>query len=137
MAKLHTIPARRGKAQALGRGQAIKIINTHGNQVVDTWAFVAGNMLEYMGMEQCRAFWGRLYPVAGDRMVSNRRRPILTLEEEPRPAGTIRSSRRATTNATDSSAAPPTTTTARDNLHAGLPGSVYIARTPRPRSTPS
>ena len=85
MAKLHTIPARRGKAQALGKGQAIKIINTHGNQVVDTWAFVAGNMLEYMGMEQCRAFWERLYPVAGDRMVSNRRRPILTLEEDSSP----------------------------------------------------
>jgi hypothetical protein len=85
MAKLHTIPARRGKAQRLSRGQAIKIINTHGNQVVDTWAFVDGNLLEYMGMEQCRAFWDRLYPVAGDQMVSNRRRPILTLEEDSSP----------------------------------------------------
>lgn len=85
MSRLQTIPARRGRAQRLSKGQAIRIINTHGNQVVDTWAFVAGNLLEYMGMEQCRAFWERLHPVAGDRMVTNRRRPILTLEEDTSP----------------------------------------------------
>lgn len=33
-----TIPARRGAAALLKHGQKIKIINTHGNQVVDTWA---------------------------------------------------------------------------------------------------
>ena len=85
MSRLQTIPARRGRAQRLSKGQAIRIINTHGNQVVDTWAFVAGNLLEYMGMDQCRAFWERLHPVAGDRMVTNRRRPILTLEEDTSP----------------------------------------------------
>ncbi|KAF2113286.1 hypothetical protein BDV96DRAFT_496446 [Lophiotrema nucula] len=36
---LQTVPARRGAATLLKQGQAIKIINTHGNQVVDTWAF--------------------------------------------------------------------------------------------------
>lgn len=85
MSRLQTIPARRGRAQRLSKGQAIRIINTHGNQVVDTWAFVAGNLLEYMGMDQCRAFWERLHPVAGDRMVTNRRRPILTLKEDTSP----------------------------------------------------
>jgi uncharacterized protein YcgI (DUF1989 family) len=54
MAKRHTIPARRGKAVLVERGQALKIINTHGTQVVDFWAFVAGHMNEYVGMEQCR-----------------------------------------------------------------------------------
>lgn len=34
-----TIPARRGAAALVRKGQSIKIINTHGNQVVDTWAF--------------------------------------------------------------------------------------------------
>lgn len=33
-----TIPARRGAATLVRHGQKIKIINTHGNQVVDTWA---------------------------------------------------------------------------------------------------
>ena len=34
-----TIPARRGAATLVRKGQSIKIVNTHGNQVVDTWAF--------------------------------------------------------------------------------------------------
>lgn len=80
-----TIPARRGKATRLVKGQSVKIINTHGNQVVDTWAFNAGDLREYMGMEHCRAFWSRLYPVVGDKMVTNRRRPILTLVEDSSP----------------------------------------------------
>lgn len=33
-----TVPARRGAATLVRHGQKIKIINTHGNQVVDTWA---------------------------------------------------------------------------------------------------
>ena len=34
-----TIPARRGKAIRLRQGQHARVINTHGQQVVDTWAF--------------------------------------------------------------------------------------------------
>ena len=66
MATRQTIPARRGKAVRVSQGQSVKIVNTHGNQVVDTWAFNAGDLREYMGMEHCRALWTRLYPVAGD-----------------------------------------------------------------------
>ncbi|KAF2002366.1 hypothetical protein P154DRAFT_521164 [Amniculicola lignicola CBS 123094] len=36
---IQTVPARRGAATIVKQGQSIKIINTHGNQVVDTWAF--------------------------------------------------------------------------------------------------
>ncbi|KAF2791038.1 hypothetical protein K505DRAFT_327176 [Melanomma pulvis-pyrius CBS 109.77] len=36
---LQTIPARRGAAIILRSGQKIRIVNTFGNQVVDTWAF--------------------------------------------------------------------------------------------------
>ena len=35
---LQTVPARRGVATLVRASQKIKIINTHGNQVVDTWA---------------------------------------------------------------------------------------------------
>ena len=82
---VQTIPARRGKAVRLNKGQSVKVINTHGNQVVDFWAFNAGDLREYMGMEHCRAFWTRLFPVAGDKMVTNRRRPILTMTEDNSP----------------------------------------------------
>lgn len=85
MGSLQTIPARRGKAARLKRGQAIRIINTHGTQVVDFWAFVSSQLNEYMGMEHCRAFWQRLYPIEGDKMITNHRRPILTLEKDNSP----------------------------------------------------
>ena len=32
------IPARRGAATHLRKGQKVKIVNTHGSQVVDFWA---------------------------------------------------------------------------------------------------
>lgn len=38
MPPTQTVPARRGAATLVRYGQKIKIINTHGNQVVDTWA---------------------------------------------------------------------------------------------------
>jgi uncharacterized protein len=82
---LHTIPARSGKATRLAKGQSVKIINTHGNQVVDFWAFNAADPAEYMGMEHCRAFWTRLYPIAGDKMITNHRRAILTMTEDNSP----------------------------------------------------
>ncbi len=34
-----TLAASHGLAVELAEGQSIKIVNTHGSQVVDTWAF--------------------------------------------------------------------------------------------------
>ena len=76
------IPARRGKAVRLSRGQRARVVNTHGQQVVDTWAFVAGDLHEFMSMEHSRVAMGRIIPAAGDALVTNRRRPILTLTED-------------------------------------------------------
>ena len=47
----HTIPARRGSAAYVQRGQLVTVINTHGKQVVDTWAFVRHDLREFMSME--------------------------------------------------------------------------------------
>ncbi|MDP6734565.1 MAG: DUF1989 domain-containing protein, partial [Gammaproteobacteria bacterium] len=49
-----TIPARGGKAVSIRQGQAVKVINTHGEQVVDTWAFNVGDMSEFMSMDATR-----------------------------------------------------------------------------------
>ena len=49
-----TIPARGGKAARLARGQSVKVINTHGEQVVDAWAFNADELSEFMSMEISR-----------------------------------------------------------------------------------
>lgn len=80
--ELFTIPARRGRAVHLNKGRSIKIINTHGSQVVDTWAFSANDLTEFMSMEHVRAYLERIFPHAGDPMVTNRRRPILTFVED-------------------------------------------------------
>lgn len=77
-----TIPARRGKAVLVPAGQAIKIINTHGTQVVDTWAFVADKLTEFMSLEHTRATMLRLRPQVGDVFRTNKRRPILTMVED-------------------------------------------------------
>ncbi len=79
------IPARRGKAARLAKGQRIKMINTHGTQVVDTWAFNADDLGEFMSMEHTRAHIGKIIPAVGDVLYSNRRRPILTLAEDSSP----------------------------------------------------
>lgn len=85
MGTLQTVPARSGKAAHVKKGQHIKIINTHGEQVVDTWAFVEGDTAEFMSMEATRAFNLRLIPKVGDVLLTNRRRPILTLVEDTSP----------------------------------------------------
>jgi uncharacterized protein YcgI (DUF1989 family) len=77
-----TLAARTGKALRLGKGQQIRIVNTHGRQVVDTWAFADGDMAEFMSMEHSRVHMGRVNPVAGSVLLTNRRRPILTLVED-------------------------------------------------------
>ena len=79
---LITIPARRGKAALLSRGQSVMVINTHGQQVVDTWAFRRDDLTEFMSMEHSRTSLGRIMPVVGQSMVTNHRRPILTLVED-------------------------------------------------------
>jgi uncharacterized protein len=76
------IPARKGKAARLGQGQIIKIINTEGQQVVDTWAFSAADLGEFMSMEHSRVAMGHIIPAVGDALVTNKRRPILTLIED-------------------------------------------------------
>jgi uncharacterized protein YcgI (DUF1989 family) len=76
------IPARKGKAVRVRRGQRVKIINTKGQQVVDTWAFNAGDLREFMSMEHTRVALGRIIPAVGDAFVTNRRRPILILVED-------------------------------------------------------
>jgi uncharacterized protein YcgI (DUF1989 family) len=63
-------------------GQAIQIINTHGQQVVDTWCFNADDMTEFMSMEHLHATLESIFPAEGDPLVTNRRRPILTLERD-------------------------------------------------------
>jgi uncharacterized protein YcgI (DUF1989 family) len=69
----------------LAKGQAIQIINPPGQQVVDTWCFNAEDMSEFMSMEHLHATLQGIFPATGDGLTTNRRRPILILEEDTSP----------------------------------------------------
>ena len=79
------IPARSGKAIHVREGQLIRVINTYGEQVIDTWAFNGIDVTEFMSMEHSRVHFLRLRPEVGDTFVTNKRTPILTLLEDTSP----------------------------------------------------
>jgi uncharacterized protein YcgI (DUF1989 family) len=79
------VPARRGVATPLASGETIAIINTHGQQVVDTWAFRRDAPAEFMSMEHTRGVLARTMPRVGDHLYTNHRRPILSLIEDSSP----------------------------------------------------
>lgn len=81
----YVIPARRGVAHRVAQGALVRVINTHGSQVVDFWAFNAADLGECMSMEHTRASIGRLVPGVGARLVTNKRRAILTVVEDTSP----------------------------------------------------
>ena len=80
-----TIVAGHGKAARLSTGQSLKLINTHGTQVVDFWAFNAYDLREYMCVEASRVRSMHLWPTTGDVMLTNQRRPIVTLAKDTTP----------------------------------------------------
>ncbi len=85
MAGMVEIPARHGKALRLRQGQAVRLVNTHGSQVVDCWAWNAYDLAEAMSMEASRVWNQHLNPRVGDTFVTTARRPILTLVEDTSP----------------------------------------------------
>ena len=76
------IPARRGKAAFVSAGQIVTVINTHGEQVVDTWAFNRADLGEFMSNQHTRARSLHLVPKPGEVLRTNKRRPILTMTED-------------------------------------------------------
>jgi len=84
-AALQVVPAGRGLAIALSAGQRVRIINSHGTQVVDTWAFNQGDLAEFLSLEHCREVRQKILFDVGDRLVTNRYRPILTLAADTSP----------------------------------------------------
>lgn len=81
----YEVPAREGRAVRVAKGQRIAVINTHGTQVCDFWAFSAANVSEFMSWEHARGGINRIVPKPGDALFTNRRRPIATLEEDTSP----------------------------------------------------
>jgi uncharacterized protein YcgI (DUF1989 family) len=79
------IPAGSAISINLARGKTCRVVNTRGGQVVDTWAFNADDYDEYLSMEHSRSAIYRLHFLPGDRLVSNRFRPVLRLRDDISP----------------------------------------------------
>ena len=81
-----TIPARSFAVQALQAGQSIKIVNTSGGQVIDTWTFSPTSGLpSYMSMSHTRSTHHKLLPSINESFLDNRGKPILTITEDTSP----------------------------------------------------
>lgn len=85
MSALVTIPARQGIAAHAAAGSMLRIVNTHGTQVVDFWAFNARDLGEFLSLPHLHTDLARTIPRVGDRLVTNHRRAILTLVEDTSP----------------------------------------------------
>ena len=81
----YTVPARCGVAVRLAAGQRLAVTNVHGTQVGDFWAFNAEDLGEYLSLEHVHADIRSIFPKAGDRLITNRRRAILQFEEDTSP----------------------------------------------------
>ncbi|MAN77161.1 MAG: aminomethyltransferase [Rhizobiales bacterium] len=79
------LKAQTAQAFALDRGKTLSVINLHGSQVVDVWAFVLEDPSEFMSMEHSRVHCSDPWPRLGTRFVSNRRRPILEISGDSSP----------------------------------------------------
>ena len=74
-----TIPATTARAIPLQAGQTLRIINVEGGQVADFLAFNADDMHEAMSTMHTVVSIGSLFPKLGDRLRTNRRRPMLEI----------------------------------------------------------
>ncbi len=84
-ADYHTLPARYGAAYVVMAFDVAVIRNSHGNQVVDTWALSLADPTEYSAMEHTRSVNSNIFFDAGQRLMSIHRRPMLTMVEDTSP----------------------------------------------------
>jgi uncharacterized protein len=79
------VPARYGRAFRVGSGQTLEVVNIHGTQAIDAWAFNADDLAEYMSMAHTRSFNSRGFPAIGQAFMSTRRRPMLRVVRDTSP----------------------------------------------------
>ena len=80
------VPATEGRAVTVPAGQAFRVVDVEGKQVADLFAFNAADVGEHHSAMHTRAAVSHLFPKVGEAFVTNRRRPILTLEADDTPA---------------------------------------------------
>jgi uncharacterized protein len=79
---VNELPGGAGVAVRVRAGECVKLVNTHGSQVVDTWCLALADPSEYLSVEHTRRMLGKLFPKEGDALFSNRRTKLLMLERD-------------------------------------------------------
>ncbi|ENH75720.1 hypothetical protein V3481_000070 [Fusarium oxysporum f. sp. vasinfectum] len=79
------LPARQGVAIPLEQGQSLQVINTHGKQVIDLWAFNPKDSHDYLSTSHTRAMLSSISLRKGNNLYSSRRKPIMTLVDDTTP----------------------------------------------------
>ena len=77
-----TIPARKAVAFTIQKGQQLQIINTHGKQVLDFWAFNPNEPNDFLSMVHSRTVLRSISLSTGDKLYSTRRQSMLMLTED-------------------------------------------------------
>jgi uncharacterized protein YcgI (DUF1989 family) len=81
----YPIAARSGRAVKLAAGQRARVVNSEGEQVVDTWAFDPQDACHFLSMEHSRVATYKVMFEVGDRLVTNRRVPIARITADTSP----------------------------------------------------
>jgi hypothetical protein len=79
------VPAGEGRAVRVQNDEVFRVVDVHGGQVGDLFAFVDGSTVEWMSAEHTRPSIRRLFPRPGDVALTNHRREILRVEEDRSP----------------------------------------------------
>ena len=79
------VPAGEGRAVVVHDGQTVHVADVEGGQVGDLFAFAVADPGEYASAEHTRVAIRKLFPRPGDPVLTNRRRPILTVTEDTSP----------------------------------------------------
>jgi len=80
-----TVPGSHARAIRVDAGGTVRVVNTHGTQVVDFWALRADRPDIAMSMQHSRIVWRNLRPRPGDKMLDEERADMMTLVEDTSP----------------------------------------------------
>ena len=79
------MPGGEGRAILVRAGQIARVTDVAGGQVGDLFAFSQADPGEYASAGHTRPAIRKLFPQPGDPVLTNRRRPILTVREDTSP----------------------------------------------------
>lgn len=114
------VPAGTAKALRVAQGRRVRVVNSEGGQVVDTWAFRASDPTEHLSMAHSRSATYRIFFCVGDVLVTNRFRPVLRIAGDTSPGCHDTLHAACSVESNRYFGAPDTAPNCEDNLRAAL-----------------